>query len=88
MYRHSDGLLQPLLPIVLRPAFRRPAVLLCQVDMLFYMFADESGALNVRYMYEVLNRHYTTGNNISYNFNKPATQKSLLDCVRECTSKM
>lgn len=61
---------------------------LCQVDMLFYLFADEGGALNVRYMYEVLNRHYTTGLNISYNFNKPPAQKSLLDCVRECTAKM
>jgi hypothetical protein len=40
-----------------------------------------------RYMYEVLNRHYTTGLNLEYQFSKPVAQKSILECVRECTAK-
>lgn len=57
------------------------------VDLLFYLFSDDTGSLNIRYMYEVLNRHYTTGLNLEYQFSKPVAQKSILECVRECTAK-
>ena len=49
--------------------------------------SKEDTTLNVNYMYQVMNRHYTTGLNISYQFNKPAGGKSYLECVRDCVAK-
>ncbi|PRW57749.1 calcium uptake mitochondrial-like [Chlorella sorokiniana] len=57
------------------------------VDTLFFLFADQAGILNVNYMYEVMNRHYTTGLNVAYRFNKPPAAKSYFDCLRECKAK-
>lgn len=55
------------------------------VEVLFFLFGDPQGHLNVKYMYEVLNRHYATGLRVQYQFDAPAhTQKSYLQCVREC----
>ena len=49
--------------------------------------SKEDTTLNVNYMYQVMNRHYTTGLNISYQFNKPTGGKSYLECVRDCVAK-
>ena len=46
-----------------------PTPNLLQVDVLFHLFAKDpanpDAELNVQYMYEVMNRHYTTGLNVA-----------------------
>jgi hypothetical protein len=39
-----------------------------QVDLLFYLFSDGQDNLNIRYLYEVMNRHITTGLNMACEF--------------------
>lgn len=54
------------------------------VDILFYLFGGKDDTLNINYMYEVMNRHYTTGLEINYKFTQPNTSKSFTHCLREC----
>jgi hypothetical protein len=63
--------------LVAKPAFQCSWVKACtsldtQVDLLFYLFSDGQDNLNIRYFYEVMNRHITTGLNMACEFVRSA----------------